>query len=186
MIFQRSTSSCCVMNITASCCSHQQTSQCKWTWRRDFEHAAQFFWRPTQAVPEPTEAGVVTSKGRLLFARVGHQLESHRESSADVVSCAAWSDDGSMLAVATGNRIIIAAPEANDAIFRVAVRLPVSRPITSVAGIQFTAAYIAMQLPVWSSHACHNVTTLFMAEVKGTPCLTSDMTAACRSLRRLA
>ena len=74
---------------------------------------------------------MVTSKGMLLFARLGYQLENHRESSADVVSCAAWSDDGSMLAVATENRIIIAAPEANDAIFRVAVRLPVSRPSTS-------------------------------------------------------
>ena len=76
---------------------------------------------------------MVTSKGMLLFARVGQQLESHRESSADVVLCAAWSDNGSMLAVATRNRIIIAAPEANDAIFRVTVRLPVSRPSASVA-----------------------------------------------------
>ena len=129
---------------------------------------------------------MVTSKGMLLFARLGHQLENHRESSADVVSCAAWSDDGSMLAVATENRIIIAAPEANDAIFRVAVRLPVSRPSTSGCRMQAAAVNIAVQLPICLSQACRSVIPPYTIYARGQLCLSLDMVGACRSLRRMA
>ena len=154
MNLQQAVSSHCVMNVMASHCSYLQTALSKGTGQGDYRGAAQFFWRPAQAVAEVAEAGVVTSKGKLLFARVGHQLESHRESSADVVSCAAWSDDGSMLAVATGHRIIIAAPEANDAIFRVAVRLPVSRPSTPVVAVIRSHGCVNCNAAPHSIHTC--------------------------------
>ncbi len=86
----------------------------------------QFFWRPSQAAAEPAEAAVVTDRGRLLHAALGGHLERHRDASAEVVSSAAWSLDGSLLAVASGRRIIVADVD-KDVVFRATAKLPVSQ-----------------------------------------------------------
>ena len=88
--------------------------------------AMQFFWRPTQAAIQPEEAAVVTDRGHLLHATLGGQLESHRDASTEVVSSAAWSLDGSLLAVASGRRIIVADMD-KDVVFRATTKLLVSQ-----------------------------------------------------------
>lgn len=85
----------------------------------------QFSWRPGQASQEPAEAFVVTDTGRLLNARLGGRLASDQEGHPETVSCAAWSPDGTLLAFASGSRVIVAAADSSG-IFRATAKLPVT------------------------------------------------------------
>ena len=85
----------------------------------------QFSWRPGQASQEPAEAFVVTDTGRLLNATLGGQLASDREGHLEAVSCAAWSPEGSLLAFASGSRVIVAAADSSG-LFRATAKLPVT------------------------------------------------------------
>lgn len=102
----------------------------------------QFSWRPSQAAAEPAEAAVVTDRGRLLHATLGGQLESHRDASTEVVSSAAWSLDGSLLAVASGRRIIVADVD-RDAVFRAAAKLPVSQSTVILVSARVMRAHLS-------------------------------------------
>ena len=102
----------------------------------------QFSWRPSQAAGEPAEAAVVTGRGRLLHATLGGQLESHRDASTEVVSSAAWSLDGSLLAVASSRRIIVADVD-KDVVFRAAAKLPVSQSTVILVSARVMRAHLS-------------------------------------------
>ena len=67
---------------------------------------------------------MVTDTGRLLNGTLGGQLASDREGHSETVSCAAWSPDGSLLAFASGSRVIVAAADGSGH-FRATAKLPV-------------------------------------------------------------
>ena len=68
---------------------------------------------------------MVTDTGRLLNATLGGQLARDQETHPEAVTCAAWSPDGSLLAFASGSRVIVAAADSSG-LFRATAKLPVS------------------------------------------------------------
>ena len=68
----------------------------------NIHHAAvQFCWSPK----DPTQCSVVTDKGHLLLGHLGEPLRPVDTYSS--VTCAFWSPDGQLLAIATGQQVHI-------------------------------------------------------------------------------
>ena len=115
----------------------------------------QFSWRPGQASTEPAEAFVVTSTGRLLNGTLGGRLASDREGHSTTVSCAAWSPDGSLLAFASGSRVIVAAADGRG-LFRATAKLPV--PSCSASYLWLVSGDACWNLwvkrPASTTHCC--------------------------------
>lgn len=78
----------------------------------------QFAWRPAVQPDAPMEAAVVTAAGQLLKGILGGPLKADALSSGAAVACAAWSADGSALALASEGAAVTVRSAASGATFR--------------------------------------------------------------------
>lgn len=68
----------------------------------------QLAWRPSPEPDSVPEALVLTTKGQLLLGRLGAPLQPFHEAAVEgSVNVAAWSTNGSQLAIAVENTVVV-------------------------------------------------------------------------------